>query len=181
MFASHHNKKHIFKRTTANFNKIKAAMVFSQVLVVRYKKNDGTIDGNDNRMNNKNNYNFNILMMTPARIYIFQTSNSKEKDKTTATSALEQLAAIDDNSQEGKVCFSFSRDNKIKAQFFQDSRGVFSFCIVIFNFLFSGKEGYYLFYLGSSFIQLLLWACEMQLSALLSNWAPDSAKARLRV
>jgi len=84
--------------------------------VVHYKRNDGTIDGNDNGMNNKNknNYNFNILMMTPARIYLFQTSNSKEKEKTTATSALEQQAAIDNNSQEGKVCFSFSRDNKIQ-------------------------------------------------------------------
>jgi len=120
-------------------------------------------------------------MTTAASTNIFQTVNLKKKEKTTATAAFEQQAAIDNNWQEGKVCYSLSGNNKIKSYFsrIEGSISLLDFCCRVF--LFSGKESYYLFYLGSSFIQLLLWACEMWLSVLLSNQASDSIKAGLRV
>jgi len=53
--------------------------------VVHYNRKDNIIDGNnDNQTNKKRNYNFKATSTD-----IFQTTNLKKKEMTTATAALE--------------------------------------------------------------------------------------------
>jgi len=81
----------------------------------------------------------------------------------------------------GKVYYCKAGDNKINSDISSIKRSISFLHLCSEFFKFSGKESYYLFYLQSSFIQLLLWACETWLSVLISNLAPDSAKAGLRI
>jgi len=52
----------------------------------------------------------------------------------------------------------------------------------IFQVVFlSGNNSYFCFISAEQFHSILLWACETRISVQISNWAPDSAKAGLRV